>query len=386
MLARNPLEAWTAAHFEEPIVMNGLPAARVAVVNEPAAIRHVLLENWQNYKKDWLQRRVLSAGLTDGLLSAEGAQWRTQRRALAPLFSRRSVMNFSAAMAETARLLVERLKARDGEIVDLVAEVTRVTLEVLERTIFSDGLGRNPEQFRVWMKSYFETIGRIDILDVLGVSSVVPRPGHWKMQRMLRNFEAAIDQIISVRRSRLARNPDSMPQDILTLLVEAKDPDSGQALSEAEIRANVLTFITAGHETTANSIAWSLFLLSQSAEWQERVRREAGRELDGDIEGLAERLVETRAVVDEAVRLYPPIGAISRAALGPDELAGEPITRGTLVVIAPYVLHRHRTLWTRPDYFDPSRFLNGAREKVDRFAYLPFGAGPRVCIGAAFAL
>jgi cytochrome P450 len=386
VLATNPLEAWTTAHFEQPIVMGGLSVGRVAVVSEPAAIRHVLLENSQNYKKDWLQRRVLSAGLTNGLLSAEGAQWRTQRRALAPLFSPRNVAGFSAAMVAAARVLADRLRRREGQVVDLVVEMTRLTLEVLERTIFSDGLGRNPEEFRVWMKGYFETIGRIDLFDLLGVPTAVPRLGHWKMRQTLRHFEAAIDAIISARRRRMADDPTYVPQDILTLLLEAKDPDSGAALSEVEIRANILTFITAGHETTANSIVWALFLLSQSAEWQERVRAEAGRELDGDADGLGDRLVETRAVIDEAVRLYPPIAAISRAAVGPDELAGEAISRGTMVVIAPYVLHRHRALWTRPDYFDPCRFLNGAREKVDRFAYLPFGAGPRICIGAAFAL
>jgi cytochrome P450 len=386
VLARNPLEAWTVAHFEEPIVRGGLSIGRFAVLSDPAAIRHVLLENCQNYEKDWLQRRILSAGLTNGLLSAEGSQWRSQRRALAPLFSRRNVMNFSAAMVESARVMIERLERRDGQVVDFAVEVTRVTLEILERTIFSDGLGRSPEEFRVWMKSYFETIGRIDLFDMLGVPSAIPRPGHWKVRHTLRLFEAAIDLIISTRRQRFAEDPDYAPQDILTLLLKTKDPDSGETLSEAEIRANILTFITAGHETTANCITWSLFLLSQSTEWQERIRAEADRELDGNLDGLADHLVETRAVIDESLRLYPPISAISRAALGPDELAGQPIKRGTVVVIAPYVLHRHRALWARPDYFDPRRFLNGGCEKVDRFAYLPFGAGPRVCIGAAFAL
>jgi cytochrome P450 len=386
VLARNPLEAWTTAHFEAPIVMGGLSIGRFAVLSDPAAIRHVLLDNSHNYKKDWLQHRVLSAGLSNGLLSAEGSQWRTQRRAFAPLFSPSSVMSFSAAMVDSARVMVDRLSRRDGEVVDLVVEVTRVTLEVLERTIFSDGLGRDPDEFRVWMKSYFETVGRIDLFDMLGVPSVVPRPGNRNMRQMLRLFEQAIDLIISTRRRLLTEDPTYAPHDILTLLLKAEDLDSGEALSETEIRANILTFITAGHETTANAIVWSLFLLSQSAEWQERVRMEADHELDGDIDGLAERLVETRAVIDESLRLYPPISAISRAALAPDELAGRAIKRGTVVVIAPYVLHRHRALWNRPDYFDPSRFLNGARETVGRFAYLPFGAGPRVCIGAAFAL
>jgi cytochrome P450 len=386
VLANNPLEAWTAAHFEKPIVTSGLSVGRVAVVSDPAAIRRVLFDNSRNYQKDWLQRRVLSAGLTGGLLTTEGQSWRTQRRALAPLFARKAVMNFSAAMIDVANGLVERLGQREGDVVDIAVEATRVTLEVLERTIFSDGLGRAPEEIRLAMKSYFDTIGRIDPFDMLGVPDFVPRPARWKLRPMLRVFESAIDSIIAMRRERIACDPDSVPRDILTFLLEAADPESGEGLSEAEIRANILTFIAAGHETTANCISWSLFLLSQSPEWRERIQCEADREFAGAPDGLADRLIETRAVIDEANRLYPPITAISRVAIGPDDLAGEPIKPGTMVVIAPYVVHRHRALWKKPNNFDPNRFLGDAREMIDRFAYLPFGVGPRICIGATFAI
>ena len=236
------------------------------------------------------------------------------------------------------------------------------------------------------MKSYFEAIGRLDPFDVLGVPAAVPRLSRWKVWPMLRVFESAIDTIVSTRRRRIAENPGSVPRDILTLLLEARDPESGKGLSEVEVRANILTFIAAGHETTANSITWTLNLLSQLPEWRERVQAETDRELDGDIGGITERLTETRAVIEEAMRLYPPIAAISRAAVGPDELAGVPIKRGTMVVVAPYVLHRHRALWDDPNRFDPSRFLGKARDAIDRFAYLPFGVGPRICIGNSFAL
>jgi cytochrome P450 len=309
-----------------------------------------------------------------------------QRRALAPLFARKTVMNFSTAMLDVANGLAERLALREGEVVDIAVEATRVTLEVLERTIFSDGLGRAPEDIRLAMKGYFETIGRIDPFDMLGVPDFAPRPGRRKLRPMLRVFESAIDTIISARRERIAADPDGAPRDILTFLLNAADPETGEALSEAEIRANILTFIAAGHETTANCISWSLFLLSQSGEWRERVQAEADREFGGAPDGLADRIVETRAVIDEANRLYPPITAISRVALGRDELAGEPIKPGTMIVIAPYVLHRHRALWKKPDNFNPNRFLGDARETFDRFAYLPFGVGPRICIGATFAL
>jgi len=386
-LANNPLECWTREHFERPIVRVGLPIGEAVLVHEPSAIRRVLLDNTANYRKDALQRRVLSAGLGDGLLSAEGEQWHVQRRTLAPMFARRTVTSFAPAMMSAAEALVDRW-ARDGDEtkVDVAAEMTRTTLDVLERTIFSDGLGCDAERFRVAMGAYFNTLGRIDPLDLLGVPAIVPRIGRWRVRSTLRFFDAAIDSIIASRRRRLAEYPGSAPKDILTLLLDALDPATGKRMTLAEVRSNILTFIAAGHETTANSLSWSLFLLSQSTQWRDRVQAEADREIGGPVEGLAERLVQTRAVIEEAIRLYPPIAAISRVAIGADELAGQTIRRGSLIVIAPYVLHRHRGLWDRPDAFDPGRFLGDMRKGINRFAYLPFGAGPRTCIGSAFAL
>ena len=386
-LRDNPLEAWTRTHFEQPIVTGNLLLGEVAVVSDPASIRRVLLENVGNYRKDSLQRRMLSAVLRDGLLTAEAEQWRMQRRTLAPLFAKRCVMRFAPAMVRAAETLVDRWRRRgDGHTLDAAAEVTQLTLDVLERTIFSDGLGGDPEDVRAAMRVYFDTIGRIDPFDVLGLPDFVPRLGRRRVRPALRFFDAAVDAIIAARRSRLETDRSGMPRDILTLLLEAQDPETGRGLSEAEVRANVITFIAAGHETTANAITWSLFLLSHSPLWRQRVAAEAQREIGGSPDLLAERLVETRAVVEEAIRLYPPLVAISRQAIGPDELAGQRIRSGALVVIAPYVLHRHRLLWDRPDSFDPGRFLGAARDRIDRYAYLPFGAGPRGCIGSAFAL
>ncbi len=385
-LRRNPLECWAKDHFEKPVVVGGLPFVHVVLVNDPQAIRRVLLDNADNYRKDSFQRRVLSAGLGEGLLSAEGKQWRIQRRTLAPVFARKTIMDFAPAMVSAGENLVERWRTRNGTTLDVAAEMTDVTLDVLERTIFSDGLGRAKSEFRSAMKTYFDTIGQIDPLDVLGLPAFIPRLGHIRVRSTLRFFESAIDEIISTRRRRVANEEPSVAGDILTSLLRALDPDTGNPMSEDEVRSNILTFIAAGHETTANLLTWSLFLLSQSAEWRCRVEREARSEFSGPTAGLAERLVETRAVIDEAARLYPPIAAISRVAVGPDELAGEKVKRGTMVVIAPYVLHRHRRLWDAPDIFDPRRFLGNNREEIDRYAYIPFGAGLRTCIGSTFAL
>jgi cytochrome P450 len=388
-LRDNPLEAWTSTFFEQPIVTMRLPFGAVATVSDPSAIRRVLLDNAANYRKDTLQRRIVSAGLAHGLLMVEEGQWRFQRRTLAPLFARRAVLSFAPVMLQTAEDMAARWETADeDETIDVAAEVMRLTFDVLRQTIFSDGLGRDTDDFQEAMRSYFDTIGQIDPFDLLNLPDMIPRFTRWKVRPALRFFESAVDDIIARRRQRLAEEPGNVQRDILTLLLEAQDGETGRGLSEAEVKSNIITFIAAGHETTANALAWSLFLLSQSPEWSERVAAEARRELGPGRarEGVVDRLVETRAVVEEAIRLYPPLAAISREAIAADEFAGETIAAGTTVVIAPYVLHRHRRLWDDPDLFDPTRFLPPARETIDRYAYLPFGAGPRICIGATFAL
>jgi cytochrome P450 len=387
VLRSNPLEAWTKAHFEQPIVRGGLPFMPAVVVSDPAAIQRVLVENVANYRKDDLLLRILSPGLGNGLLTVDGEQWRRQRHAVAPMFARKAIHNFAPQMTATADELVARWSdLPDGSIVDVAQEVTRVTLDILRRTIFSHGIGRDTEEFREAMRTYFDAIGTIDPFDALGLPAFLPRLSRWSARPALQFFNSAVDAIIAERRRLVAEEPDRVPRDILTLLVEARDPHSGLALSEGELRANIITLIAAGHETTANTIAWSLFLLSQADEWRARVAAEAESRFSCESEEPCQHLIVTRSVIEEAMRLYPPIVAISRVAIEPDVLAGESVDAGTMVIIAPYIVHRHRLLWDRPDIFDPDRFLENTGEPVHRYAYLPFGAGPRICLGAAFAL
>lgn len=387
-LRRNPLECWSADVFEQPIARVKLPFLDAVLVHDPAAIRRVLVDNPDNYRKDPIQRRILSAGLGDGLLSVEGERWEVQRRTLAPLFARRTVTALTQAMLTAADALTQRwngLAARG--VLDITAEMALVTLNVLARTIFSDGLSSDLDEFRLAMNAYFGSIGRIGALDLLGAPKIVPRPDGRSLRRTMSYFEGVIDEIIATRQRRLGQMPQAAaPADLLTLLLRALDPSTGRSMSPTEVRSNILTFLSAGHETTANTLAWSLFLLSQAPDWAVRVREEADREIAGPVEDLADRLVVTRAVVDEALRLYPPIAALSRSAEQGDRLGAEEIKPGALIVIAPYVLHRHRALWERPDRFDPTRFLSERRAAVARYTYLPFGAGPRTCIGSSFAL
>lgn len=380
-LWNNPIEAWTSAHFERAIVMTRLPFGEVAVVNDPTAIRRVLDDNRDNYPKDAFQKRMLAV-LSNGLLTAEDDQWRVQRRTLTPVLALRNVRGFAPIMLRAAGNLLERWRSRPGGVIDVAEEVTELTLEVLERTIFSEGIPGNGPEFRRAMRTYFDSLGRIDPFDLLNLPDFIPRIGRLRTRPAVRLFHRSVDEMVARRGRRATGGPD----DLLTLMLNARDPETGHSLNAEEIRANVITFIAAGHESTANAITWTLFMLSQSPAWRERLVAEATRELDGPVETLPERLLETRAVVDETLRLYPPLAAISRVARKSDHLAGTPIRRGAMIVIAPYVLHRHRLWWSEPDFFKPERFLPAARAGIDRYAYIPFGAGPRGCIGSVFAL
>jgi cytochrome P450 len=386
-LRSNPLECWSREFFTETISRVKLPIGTAFVVNDPAAIRRVLIDNAGNYRKDPLQHRVLRAGLADGLLSAEGERWDAQRRTLAPLFSLRNVRSLTPNMLAAIDALTRRwLSFPPERSVDVAAEMTVLTLNVLALTIFADGLPGDLNDFRRSMNDYFRTVGRIGLLDLLGVPDVVPRPGEAKVRATLRYFETMIDQLIEARRRKLDSTACERRNDLLSLLLRALDPDTGRSMTETEVRSNILTFLSAGHETTANTLSWALYLLSQSACWRAAVEREAAQALAGPDEGMYDRLTVTRAVVEETLRLYPPIPALSRIAEKPDRLGDHEIRPRSLIVISPYVLHRHIRLWDRPDVFEPRRFLGEARRGIERFAYLPFGAGPRTCIGSTFAL
>ena len=386
-LRRNPLTTWLDEHFDNLVVAGESVLGRVTVMSDPAGIKQVLVDNAANYRKDDLQMRVLAPGLGRGLLTAEGDAWRLQRRTLAPLFNPRTVTGFAPAMIESAERMVRRWRRRDGQSLDVALEMTRVTLDVLERTIFTQGLSRDPDALGRAITRYFEAIGPVDPLDLFGMPGWIPRLGRIQAIPAVRFFEEVVGELVEGRRALLARG-EAVPRDLLTLLLEAADPETGKGLTDLEVRANIVTFIGAGHETTANALTWSLYLLSQAPAVRARIEAEVDAVAgDGplDPEDVG-RLVYTRAVIDEAVRLYPPVPFMSRAAIRDDRIGSLKIPARSVVAIVPWVLHRHRKLWDEPDAFDPGRFMPERRGAIDRFAYLPFGVGPRVCIGASFSL
>src|SRR5271166_6859508 len=385
-LRRNPLEIWGKADFERPLAIGRSILGLRAAAHDPAAVRRVFLDNAANYRKDELQLRILSPGLGNGLLTAEGESWRQQRRSLAPLFSPRQVAEFGPAVQRVAEATVKRIgHRRDGAVTDVGELTSRMALEVLEQTLFSQGLGREPSAFQKAVTSYFDSFGRLDPLDLIGAPAFLPRLGRMRGRPALEFFNEAVDAIIESRKTLLDRGGEA-PRDLLTLLLAAKDPETGLGIPDADIRANIVTFIFAGHATTANGLTWTLYLLSQAPDWRARAEEEAERVFDPARPSSFEDCEVLRSVFEEALRLYPPAAMLSRQAIADDEILGVRIPAGTVVSISPYVLHRRPNLWTNPDAFDPSRFLRANRDRIDRFAYIPFGAGPRVCIGMPFSL
>ncbi|AWN41893.1 cytochrome P450 [Methylobacterium durans] len=379
----NPITTWMEDHFTAPVVAGEGAMGRVTVVSDPDLIRYLFVENARNYRKDDLQRRVLAPGLGNGLLTAEGDEWRLQRRTLAPIFNARTVEGFAPAMNAAGARIARRLARRDGMRVDVALEMTRATLDVLERTIFTHGLPSDPDALGRAITRFLEAVGPIDPLDVFGVPAMVPRIGRLRARPAIRFFAEVVDALIDRRRDLMEAG--AAPQDLLTLLLAAQDPETGKGLTDLEVKANIVTFIAAGHETTANALTWALYCLSQDGAARARLEAEVDAAAGQDGFHYPD-LPFTKAVMEEAMRLFPPVPFMSRQAIRDDRIGRIKIPRGSLVMVAPYVLHRHRTLWDDPDAFVPERFLGPARQSISRYAYLPFGAGPRVCIGQSFSL
>jgi cytochrome P450 len=390
-LTSNPLTIWMREHFEEPFIElpDNILGPRV-VVNDPEAIRRILVENESNYVRDDLQLRILRRTIGLGLFTAEGAAWRAQRKAVAPLFTPRAVASFLPAMAEATEAGMARLETRrDGEIVDIATEMSTVALDVLERTLFREGFRTDLAEVSRHSKRFVEGAGVVTILDVLHAPEWIPGIRLWRVRRDQEALSAMVERMIEARRASVAAAGDGEEvRDILSALLTAANRETGIGLSDQEVRDNVLTFIGAGHETTAYTLAWALYLISQAEDVRVALEAEIDRvRPEGPIvaEDLGS-LVLVKAVIEETLRLYPTAPFLSRVAREADTVGGRPIRAGDLVLMVPWILHRHRKLWSEPDLFDPGRFLPERRDQIPRFAYLPFGAGPRVCIGSAFAL
>ncbi len=382
-LQRNAISTWGEPAYELDIVSRPFMGRTSFLVSHPDGIKRVLVDNHANYGRTPAGIRILRPILGDGLFLAEGADWKHQRRTTAPAFAPRSLDVAATHIAQVAEETVAELTARGTGAVDLLRVVQRLALEVAGRSFFSQGMREHGAAVRAAFERYGARLARPSFLDFL-LPAAAPSPLDAARRWLARDFKRVLDRMIE-ERSRTP--PQDPPRDLFDVLVTARDPETGVGFTKTQLRDQIATLTVAGHETTALTMFWTSYLLCLAPEVQELVAEEA-RAADlspGAAAQAMDQLPLTRAVVQEALRLYPPAFTIVRMALGADEVVGHAVPKGSLVVMAPWILHRHRKRWSHPERFDPTRFLPGAAP-IDRFAYLPFGIGPRICIGAQFAL
>jgi cytochrome P450 len=379
----NALGLFAPQAFEDDVVHRRFLGRHQIILSRPAGIHRVLVENPDNYRRTAAGIRILRPLLGGGLLLSRGEDWKHQRRTVAPAFAPRTLPLLARHVAAAAAEAVARLGRSAERPVDLFAAMQFLALDIAGRSMFSLEMARYGREMRGLIKDYALRLGRPTVLDML-LPPAIPSPRDFARWRFRRRWLDLIGRLIAERRG---KDADAAPRDLFDLLSAARDPESGAPFSGGQLLDQVATMIVAGHETTAVALFWSLLLIAQAPEVQERIGGEV-RTLDlgpADAAEALSRLVYTRAVVQEALRLYPPAFMIARQAIGADEAGGVAVPARAVVLIAPWVLHRHRRLWRDPERFDPDRFLPEATPP-DRFAYLPFGIGPRVCIGAQFAL
>jgi len=378
---RNLLEIIPRIATMQPMV-SGRTGKRWHMVMDPGAIRHMLLERLDDYPKSVVTKNLLRPAIGESLFIAEGAHWRWQRRAAAPVFSHRNVMNLAPIMAAAAERSCARIAAAGPRAIDMAEDMVRTTFDVIADVTFSGDGTFDADAVHKGIDAYISEAGKVSLFDLLGFPDWVPRPGRMMSGNAVRQMKGVADAAVEARR---ARGPDGVP-DLLDLLLEGEDPETRRRMNTAELRDNLLTFIVAGHETTALTLGWALYLCAFDQEVQDRARAEAQALLQGRAaagEDVAD-LPFIRMIIDEALRLYPPAAMVSRTAMADDTLCGREVKRGDTVIIPIYALHRNHLLWEEPDAFRPERFSD--RKAIDRYAYLPFGDGPRICIGASFAI
>ena len=380
---RNPLAVIPREAYEEDYVEFGNSRAPRAWVTSPAMIKAALLDQREKFRKI-TQIRILGPLLRKGILTTEGPEWRWQRQAAAPMFRPQELMSFVPTFVRAARdvLHVWRTDAA-GAVRDVEADMTNATFDVIAATL----LPSSDPDFSQAMRRSVRTFQRFGGWDLLygqtGMPRWMPRPGMFAGPAAVRRLRAAVLGVLERR-----RRFDPPGDDLLDRLIAARDPESGGSMDTDRLVDNLLTFYLAGHETTAKVLTWTLYLLARSPEWTEALREEIGHVTGGGaVRGEhIEKLVLVQQVLKESMRLYPPAPMMSRQAVEDTEVEGHHIRAGMSFVMPVYAIHRHVRRWQRPDEFDPARFAPSAEGAIPRYQFMPFGAGPRVCIGMSFAM
>ncbi len=380
----NPLYVWPRAMYENPYHGVRWIGRTFHYFRTPEHMKAMFLDHPDVFRKSPFQKKLVGPALGDGLLTAEGEHWKFQRRAASPAFRIDALRAMVPAFSSSAEATVERMKsaATRGPI-DVMGEMQHATLDVIVETILG---GADPgfgyDRIATTVEDYMQTMGKPDMLDMFGAPPWLPRPWGGKGRLAAAALKkSAVNAIERRRASGEVRN------DLLGLLLAARDPETGRGLSDDELRDNVVTFIGAGHETTALTLTFSLYLSANSPEIQDRLLREV-RDVCGDqpvTAAMIDAMPFHEQVIKEAMRLYPPVSIIDRVASEDIDLGDVQVKKGDFGFALIYIMHRHKMLWDHPERFDPDRFSEARAKGMPRFQYMPFGAGPRICIGMKFA-
>ena len=379
----NPIKVWPRDVYRDRLYRWRVLGQDTIYVMAPDLIRTVLLDDADSFEKGEIARRTLGPGLGDSILITDGSRWRWQRRAVASLFRPERIREFLPEMIAAAEHTRDRWQAMPrGTEIDVAHEMMRTTFDVILRTMLPGRGNIDTELMERSVTSGLESTSWIVALALVRAPSWVPYPGIYRTRRDRKRLHSILESLILE-----ARQTRGKDDDLLSHLMNATDPETGKSMNAIDVRNNLMTFITAGHETTALALTWTFYLLNLHPDIEDRVRDEIAAVTEGGPvrPNHIEELTYTNQVIQELMRLYPPAALIVRAARRDIVLDGEHIRAGSTVYVPVYAVHRHEKLWSEPDRFDPSRFGPESAKALDRFCYLPFGAGPRTCIGQNFA-
>jgi cytochrome P450 len=352
--------------------------------NHPESVKHILQDNHHNYSKDTIQYNSLATITGKGLLTSDEPGWMSQRRLIQPAFSRPRLGVLGKLVAEASLPVLARWQAaaESNQVLDVDGEMMRLALEVVGKALFSIDLSRDAARLTAAVLAALDHIIR-RARDLLVWPDALPTPDNLRFRAALRMLDEAVYTLIAQRR----QMGEAQTDDLLGMLLLSRDAETGQVLSDRQVRDEVITMLIAGHETVASALTWSWYLLSLHPQVRTRLRSEVSQVLGGRQPAFDDlpMLVYTRQIFDECLRLFPPAWLITRQARQADTLSGCAIPAGSLMILSPYTLHRRADIWVHPEAFDPDRFAANAQNKAPRYAYIPFGGGPRLCIGNSFA-
>lgn len=382
-LRTNAITMWPKSAYQAPHTVRTFLGRTNVTLASPDAVHHVLVGNAGNYRRSPASIRILRPVTGNGLLLSQGEEWKLQRRTTAPALAPRVLPMLSRHIIACTDRAIARLRTQSNQPIDLLSTMQTLALEIAGRSMFSLEMERHGPTMRALLTEFAHKYSHPNVLDLLLPPSI-PTPTDWGRVRFQRRWMGFIRSLIA---DRIAGPEPETPRDLLDLLRAARDPETGVGFSPEQLRDQVATLILAGHETTAVTLFWALLMLAQSPEDQNWLAEEtAALRLQSETAyDAVAGLVRTRAVVNETLRLFPPAFLIVREAIAEDRIGGLTIPKRALVMIPPWVLHRHHAYWRDPDMFIPARFMPD-QPAPPRFAFLPFGAGARVCVGAQFAM